>query len=104
MPKNPNPRRNNWRMVGEHVGRPRAMALVPVLYRDPGCLLHNAGVWDMFPENRPLGDLDFGDLEELCSCRHESHDKGTKAAAIREKKVCPRCRIRRARNGSCFCD
>jgi hypothetical protein len=81
------------------------LALVPVLYRDPECLLHNDGVFEvLFPEGRPLDDLDFNDLEDLCSCKHEAHEPGARRKKERKPKFCPTCRTARARNGTCFCD
>lgn len=103
---NPNPRRNNQRLAKEKVGRPRAMATIKQIeYRDPECLLHVPNPFDaLFPANRPLDELDYADLDGLCTCRYEHFEgDGSKRHKERKPKVCPVCRVARAANGSCFC-
>lgn len=98
-----NPRRKIRGLV-EPVGKPRALALVPVLYRDAECLLHQPNVFrDLFPENRLLDDLDYADLDAVCTCKHEAHEPGARKRRERKPKVCPQCRTARATNGTCFC-
>lgn len=105
-----NPRRNNPRLAGEHVGKPRHLALVQqIAVRDPKCLLHIPdpfGSRGLFPDGRALDDLDFADLDSLCTCLREQMGDGVrKPKPVKEvKKVCPKCRIRKSRLGTCFCD
>jgi rubredoxin len=105
-----NPRRHNPRLAGEHVGKPRHLAQVQQIdYLDRDCLVHGQRPFTKegpFRDGRALGTLDFLDLDAACRCPKEKLGDGERKPkdVSPVRKVCPVCRIRRSRTGTCFCD
>ena len=82
------------------------MAMIrQIAEKDPQCVLHVPNPFDaLFPEGRPLEGIDYMELDGLCTCKLEALDPVRKHAEPKPPKVCPRCRIRRSRIGTCYCD
>ena len=98
----PNPRR-------KREGLPDKSRHMPMIrqidVRDPACLVHDRKPFDhLFPAGRPLDRLDFMDLSPACSCIKERYEGDGKPRKIRDAKVCTKCHMRRAKNGTCGCD
>lgn len=100
--RNPNPRR---KLEGEPLKKKPMAMIRQIDLPDPQCMVHQKKPFArLFPTGRPLTRLDFQDLDPACTCIMERYEGDGKPRKIREAKVCTKCHLRRAKNGTCGCD